>query len=475
MANTSRRYIDRNGNMFIPMNVEGGTWEDHFITTPKLVAIALMVGSYIISYAWLVDVGAKLSGYILITLILTFINQFVLRYFIFEEKYYYRVYKKLKEQEITTPASFWDVASLKHTPEGDIITYSDGRIGVIVKLDRDTIIGKPEDFKEDHYDALSDFYKSLTNSKLNFVQMNIMEPAGNDPRIMNLDKLVNKSSNPNICKLMEREIGYIKNITRATLYESDYFLIYTHDTSRIDYLIQDVIDSLYILLDGGYVGYQILFSKDIIELVKKMYGVKYFNYTEATLDMYKYNGVRSERPFNITGIKFNDGDYVNFNSADKNKIYSMTSEILGGTLNIKDVSIKSTVHKEEKKEYNGVDIESVSAGYTPMPENNPNMGNRPGRPSFGGRSGKLIRSDKANRQRKINNGAMDPREQFFDNYNSYGESGFNSEQNQNQDYSQWGNQNDFDTQDSFNNQGYSSEFEQGYSEDNNGDEIVDFN
>lgn len=365
MANTSRRYIDKNGNMFIPMNVEGGGAEEHFIGTGKMVLIILMIASYIITFAYLADAGARFTAYVVYFLLLTFINQFILRYFVLEEKYFYDMYKKMKVQEITTPASFWDIASIKQTPEGDILTYSDAKIAVIVKLDRDTIIGKPEDFKENHYDALSDFYRELVNSKLSFVQMNIMEPAGNDPRIQSLDRLVLKSSNPNICKLMEREIGYTKNITRTTLYESDYFLIYTNDLTRVDYLIQDTIDALYVLLDGGYVGYRILNSKDIIELVKKLNGVKYFNYTEATLEMYNLNGIRSERPFSITGLVFNDGEKVDFDAKAKNKIYSMTSEILGGTLNIKDVSIRETVDKKENKDFKGVDIDDISKGYSP--------------------------------------------------------------------------------------------------------------
>ena len=44
MANVTRRrkYVDSGGGMFIPMNVEGGTWNEHFITTPKLVTIGCM-------------------------------------------------------------------------------------------------------------------------------------------------------------------------------------------------------------------------------------------------------------------------------------------------------------------------------------------------------------------------------------------------------------------------------------------------
>lgn len=50
-----------------------------------------------------------------------------------------------------------------------------------------------------------------------------MEKAGRDPRLANLDKLVYKCDNKNISGLIEEEIDGIKNITRNTLSESDYF------------------------------------------------------------------------------------------------------------------------------------------------------------------------------------------------------------------------------------------------------------
>lgn len=41
MANTKRRVIDRSGNMFIPMNMEGNNYSDSFWQTYKLIAIVV--------------------------------------------------------------------------------------------------------------------------------------------------------------------------------------------------------------------------------------------------------------------------------------------------------------------------------------------------------------------------------------------------------------------------------------------------
>ena len=65
MANSERRQLDNNGNQFIPMNVEGGTWNDHFISTPKLVLIIIMAISLILIILTLVDRSAKITAWVI--------------------------------------------------------------------------------------------------------------------------------------------------------------------------------------------------------------------------------------------------------------------------------------------------------------------------------------------------------------------------------------------------------------------------
>ena len=198
MANTKRRekYTDRNGKMIIPINVEGGQYNDSWFTTTKFVAlIAVIAGlGFVINK---ISKGATAEGVIILLVTWFIASSFIVRYIIFEEKPYYKMYKQLIGNEVTTPATFWSVASIKDTEDGGIITYSDGKIAVCIKVDRDTITGKPNDFKEVHYDAISDFYKEIGSRGYSFVQMNIMETAGKDPRLSELTKIIPKSDNKN--------------------------------------------------------------------------------------------------------------------------------------------------------------------------------------------------------------------------------------------------------------------------------------
>lgn len=375
MSNTNRRYIDKNGYQFMPMNVQGGYIETRFMTTTKWITLAAILAGYVFLYFLLMD-SASVLRYIIWFGLWTIFSIQLTRFIIFEEKFYYRMYLKFKESQITTPAEFWSISSIDDTPEGAILTFTDARIGVVLRLDRDTVTGKDAEFKEFHYDAISDFYKELNSLKYSFVQMNIMELAENDPRLHELSLLVNRDSNENVCRLIEEQYGYMRNITRRTLYETDYILVYTQDMSRFDAILSDVIDCAYKLLDGAYVGYGFLSQKEIVNiLVKERYNVTYFDATEATMVMSKNSGYNIKAPFNISEIVFTDGKSQKIGRQELYKINKITSDILNGADEINNVSIKKAVYVEENKKEIGVDFDSISDGFGMSITNNVNNQN----------------------------------------------------------------------------------------------------
>lgn len=319
MSNSSRRKIDQQGNMFIPMNVEGGQVEDSFMTTGKWIVISLT--AFLDFVIWLSTTSnfQSILLNIIIFVALLVSNFYVLRYLIFEEAYYYKIFLKMKENEVTTPSYFWGISSINDNSIGALITYVNARSAIIVKIERDTVIGKPLDFKETHYDALSDFYKALNTKEYKYIQMNIMEEQGNDPRLQQLVKKNAKCKNENLKKIMEQQIGYIKNITQNTLYENDYILVYTDNPNRIDGLMQDVIECSQILMKGCYIGYNILNSNEILQLVKNYYNVNYFDSKKAILSMYKNSSIKK----NILKIKYinaKDGTKIEYDNTWKNKL-----------------------------------------------------------------------------------------------------------------------------------------------------------
>ena len=362
MANTNRRrdFINKYGAMFIPMNVEGSNYNDSFFSMKKIVAIFIILLMTVVIAVYFGSSGTSVGGFIVIYAIWFFIVSLLVRFIIFEEKYYLEMYRLLKKYEVSTPAIFWDISSRKHTDDGTIVTFSDGKVGIFVRLERDTITGKTEDFKEYHYDAWSDFYNSLMSKRYKVVQMNLMEPAGKDPRLAELDKLTYKDDNPNICALTEMMLAHIKDIARNSLFETEYLLIYTEDMSKIDKIIDDIGDSMLILMNGAYVGYTVLNDKEISDRVREEYGVGYFNATEASLTMFRGQVDIGEPPFKVVGIKWDNEKEQKLNDKERMKLNSITSGVIRETVKQKEVSLKDSLYREEEKEKIGIDFDSLS-------------------------------------------------------------------------------------------------------------------
>lgn len=362
MANTNRRrdFINKYGAMFIPMNVEGSNYNDSFFSMKKIVTIFIILLMTVVIAVYFGSSGTSVGGFIVIYAIWFFIISLLVRFIIFEEKYYLEMYRLLKKYEVSTPAIFWDISSRKHTDDGTIVTFSDGKVGIFVRLERDTITGKTEDFKEYHYDAWSDFYNSLMSKRYKVVQMNLMEPAGKDPRLAELDKLTYKDDNPNICALTEMMLAHIKDIARNSLFETEYLLIYTEDMSKIDKIIDDIGDSMLILMNGAYVGYTVLNDKEISDRVREEYGVGYFNATEASLTMFRGQVDIGEPPFKVVGIKWDNEKEQKLNDKERMKLNSITSGVIRETVKQKEVSLKDSLYREEEKEKIGIDFDSLS-------------------------------------------------------------------------------------------------------------------
>lgn len=349
MANTKRRIIDRSGNMFLPMNMEGNNYTDSFWQTPKLIVGGQMM--FILLAILLSPVVGEYPIQQMLKLLFfwAIVMFFVLRYVIFEERFNYKMYKQMQEYEISTPATFWDIVQIKNTSDGAIMTYRDGKTAVMLKVDRDTITGKPRDFKETHFDAISDFYNRLQNYKFSFVQMNVMEPAGNDPRLQELDKLVTKSDNPNIQKLIQLEVGYTKSITKRTLYESDIFLIYVKDRTRVDTIINDVEDCVFELLSGAYIGYRIMGEDEILDFIKDQYGVSYFNRTQATLQLFSRMNSTLKPTFSVKKVQDTNGREYEVSKRQFNTIHNMELAYEKGNYDINKLDIKNDVISKDPK------------------------------------------------------------------------------------------------------------------------------
>lgn len=345
MANTARRKI-RGGKMFIPMNMKGNADKHRFFNVPKLFLIGVILFYLFYAtgflkeahYVWWIWVVYWLFNFVVI--------QKVLRLFVFEENYFYKIYEKQKTLKNITPDLFWDISSIKQTENGAVLVYSDMKIGCIIRLERDTIVGKAEDSSEKHFDAWSDFYRELHLKDFKFVQMNLMEPAAKDPRLTVLGTEVMHCKNKNVGNVLEVEMGYLKAISSATLGENDYLLIYSNRIDRINTIIDDVVDCTSKLLNGAYAYIKVLNEKEVYEIPKSMMNIEFFDGVQAQMNVYRSNHTNIQNVMKLLKVKYSDGTVHEITDEDYEKIVKLSSLVSQGVLKYGEWSLKQALNGE---------------------------------------------------------------------------------------------------------------------------------
>lgn len=309
MANTSRRTIDRSGRMFLPMNMQGSTGKEYFITVPK-IAILCAIGLWLyIYFGYGSNLPFSVTGWIITLIPNIFIIQKIIRKLVLEEDYFYDIYTLTNDLKEVSPDIYWRIASIRHTPDGDILVFSDMKIACILRLERDTIVGKAEDGSEKHYDAWSDFYRELHERKFKCIQMNLMEPSGKDPRLNTLGMTASQAENRNVKYALELEMGHLKRISNAMLSEFEYFMIYSESIAKMDDMIPDLLDCSYTLLQGAYSSAKVMTEREIYSMPKSMFNVTFFDGIQAQMNVYRNENKKIPSIMRVSGIKFKDSGY----------------------------------------------------------------------------------------------------------------------------------------------------------------------
>lgn len=342
----------QNGKIFLPINIDGLEETDHFMTIPKLVALGILGVFLIIIIGSASQGGINLFAGLFIWFI---IAQYVIRYVVFEEKRYYKAYMQTKQVEVCTPAEFFKITAVRETSNGSVILFQNRQVGVLVRLERGTVVGRLNDFMGEHYDAMSEMFRALLRAKLKFLVMDVCESTGNESTVDALGRLTVNSTNKNINKLMELQVGYIKTLVNDTIYSKDYLLIYT-EASRVGTLIAEVEEALRMSMDGAIDGYEIMDQNGISAFVSEYFGVGYF----SGEDVLRAGVVR--KVFKIVGVEYEDGVRITLGDAERKKLEMQVKGIEEGKFTARQVSLRRALS------VSGNSVESSPGFITDIPQ-----------------------------------------------------------------------------------------------------------
>lgn len=344
--NKERMELDKNNNIFMPKTFSVNTDNENFMSVPKIAILTITVLGTI-AYISNISKTFKIWFVILMSLIAIGLAQLIIRKTVLMENYFKKMFRNNKKYKKCTPGVFWNIPAIHKTDSGDIIMFSNSKIGCFVRLVKGNIVGRDSDSKEEHIDAWSDFYRHINSNELSIVQMNLMEPAGTDDRIGYLTDLVSKCDNNELKEILERELGFIKEVSRVTLIDTDYILVYTMKSDKIDSLIETIKDGISILLNGGYSGASILKEYEIYQIPKLIDNVGFFDGIEAQVNVYNEGRVDKKDIASIIGIQFNNPDVeIELNDSHRSALKKLSKLADDGQLEITDGTIYNELTKK---------------------------------------------------------------------------------------------------------------------------------
>lgn len=357
----------QNGKIFLPINIDGIEQVDHFMTMPKIVSLGVLVALLALIIANSSQGGINIYTGIFIWVV---VASLVVRYIVFEEKRYYKAYLQTKKVEVCTPAEFFKITAVRETPTGSVIIFANGLVGLLIKLERGTVVGRPTDFMGEHYDAMSEMYRALLKANLRYIILDVCESTGNENTVDVLGRLTVNSTNKNINKLMELQVGFIKTIVNDTIYSKDYILVYA-ESSRVGTLIAETEEALRMSLEGAIDGYEIMDQNGISSFVSEYFGVGFFSGEDVLR-----SGVIC-KAFTVVGVEYDDGVKISIGDEERKKLEKQVKGIEEGKFTARQVSLRKALSAKGDVQDGGfiTDIPHASTGVlfeaTPQPSNLP--------------------------------------------------------------------------------------------------------
>ena len=248
------------GKMMIPANVSGTNYIEG-ASTKQGVSFALLIALWVIVMMMFTDSKAAetFTGWAIVLGALLLVSQFVVRFLIIDEKYLMKQTELIENSRDKVPSDLWDVINIDD--EG-VIYYQDGRVSVIIEAEQATVIGRNEQFKAQHYSAISDFYKILNQNKVSWTHHNAMISARAENRLLNVGEELKKRCNSNsIKKMCEQHLNYLRTKEVKTLYEREYWALIVSPSVGRDKLLA-VAQQAAARLEGAAFNHCSIITKD---------------------------------------------------------------------------------------------------------------------------------------------------------------------------------------------------------------------
>ena len=208
-----------------------------------------------------------------------YIGLFIMRFVVFRELWFSDVYETLLATDYDLPVSnFWQIFDIDY--EYPYICYfKNGYKGVFVRLEKDAVVGKPEDSMFDHYDAIGNAYNLAHSLNLNIIHIDYMDNIGNDTRMQTLHNELIHVKNPDMQNMLADMYTHLQDEMERNYSCFDVYLFMTKDVaSNFIYNIQAICGQM---LGGNFITYKVLDRFEISRVCASLMNLHDFSVVSA--------------------------------------------------------------------------------------------------------------------------------------------------------------------------------------------------
>lgn len=214
---------------------------------------------------------------------------FLLRKWVFKEKFFIRLYHDAKEYEVTTLRKFWGIYNI----DGTRLMFVDGRIGTLIGMERGYKYGRPEGFEQQHFDCVTRFLRDFLRRGYSLKYYNRSVNDANLGPLADIERNISHMKGTGIYTVETAVIRYYRMVT-TTLADSEqeYYLVTCSDIDRINALDEVCEGAMRILEDSMYIGMHRLDEHEVYQFLQQYYGLKYINVSDLIRDVFKRTNKR---------------------------------------------------------------------------------------------------------------------------------------------------------------------------------------
>lgn len=184
-----------------------------------------------------------------------------------------------------------------------ICRFRNGKSGVIVRLNKDVILGKYSESEFEHYEAISDAYNICGSSKIQMCHVDYMDNIGMDERLDTSFEKLTDVDNVDIRDLLTDIFSYQRELMLERLTTFDVYVFMWQSNDRASWNVVRKILSCF--MDANYRSFQLLRESDLGELTKVIFNLEDFSVLSAELNAFEEN---TEGSANIVPISVHKAD-----------------------------------------------------------------------------------------------------------------------------------------------------------------------